>query len=117
VLSLLYYWKIASPETKRRIRDVVRKSLEFQQSIDSEVANPFDYARQLTQDKDGNRHTGFFFPHDTEVAPWWQGENARLASLATAARLAAKTQEQWLPHAAWYILAVSARDEPPKPQP
>jgi len=30
----------------------------------------------------------FFFPHDTETAPWWQGENARLASLAFAARLA-----------------------------
>lgn len=205
-VSLLYYSEIASPEAKARIRDVVRKSLEFQLSIDSEVANPFDYARQLTQDKDGNRHTAFFFPHSTEVAPWWQGENARLASLATAARLAAKQfpddstfqnklrtfatdqlnwilglnpfdssmmygvgrnnpqylffdsweftnapggisngitagfrdeqdidynltykqtgadndwrwQEQWLPHAAWYILAVCAQDEPPKPKP
>jgi hypothetical protein len=48
VLSLLYYWKIASPETKRRIRDVVRKSLEFQQSIDSEVANPVSLRRTKT---------------------------------------------------------------------
>ena len=31
----------------------------------------------------------FFFPHDTEAAPWWQGENARVASLAAAARLSA----------------------------
>ena len=174
--------------------------------IDSEIANPFDYARQLTQDKDGNRHISFFFPHNTEAAPWWQGENARRASLATVARMAAKQyadepafqqklyafatdqlnwilglnpydssmmygvgrnnpqylffdsweftnapggisngitagfrdehdidynltykqrgadndwrwQEQWLPHAARYILAVSAQDEPPKPKP
>jgi chitinase len=35
------------------------------------------------------RDTRFFFPHDTEAAPWWQGEDARLASLAFAARLAA----------------------------
>ena len=51
---------------------------------------PFDYARQFVQDTSGNRHTSFFFPHNTEAAPWWQGENARLASLATAARLAAQ---------------------------
>jgi hypothetical protein len=37
----------------------------------------------------GQVRTAFFFPHDTEAAPWWQGENARLASLASAARLAA----------------------------
>jgi hypothetical protein len=33
--------------------------------------------------------TAYFFPHDTEAAPWWQGEDARLASLAAAARMAA----------------------------
>ena len=32
----------------------------------------------------------FFVPHDNESGYWWQGENARLASLATAARLAVK---------------------------
>jgi Glycosyl hydrolase family 9 len=37
----------------------------------------------------GEVRTVFFFPHDTEAAPWWQGENARLASLAAAARMAA----------------------------
>ena len=38
---------------------------------------------------DGTVRTAFFFPHDTEAAPWWQGENARLGSLASAARMAA----------------------------
>ena len=90
VVSLLYYAQIATPETQQKIRDAVKKSLTFQLAINSDVANPFGYARQLTQDKDGNRHVTFFFPHNTEVAPWWQGENARLASLATAAHLAAK---------------------------
>ena len=36
----------------------------------------------------GSVRTAFFFPHDTEAAPWWQGEDARLASLAAAARMA-----------------------------
>ena len=90
VVSLLYYSQIASPEMQQKVRDAVKKSLTFQLAINSDVANPFGYARQLTQDKDGNRKITFFFPHNTEVAPWWQGENARLASLATAAHLAAK---------------------------
>lgn len=40
--------------------------------------------------KEGTRRSSFFYPHDAETAPWWQGENARLGSLATAARLAAR---------------------------
>ncbi len=90
VVSLLDYAEIASPEIQQKIREAVKKSLEFQLDINQNVNNPFGYARQLTQDKDGNRHITFFFPHNTEVAPWWQGENARLASLAAAARLALK---------------------------
>ena len=89
VVSLLYYSQIASPEMQQKVRDAVKKSLTFQLAINSGANNPFGYARQLTQDKDGNRKISFFFPHNTEVAPWWQGENARLASLATAANLAA----------------------------
>ena len=57
------------------------------------MPNPFGYARQLVQAKDGTRAARFFFPHDTEAAPWWQGENARLASLAFAARLGERTFE------------------------
>ncbi len=206
VVSLLYYAQIAGPETQQKVRDTVKKSLAFQLAINHDVNNPFGYARQLTQDKDGNRHVTFFFPHNTEVAPWWQGENARLSSLAAAARLAApqfpddpdfqkqlrafatnqlnwilglnpfdssmmngvgrnnpqylffdsweftnapggisngitagfkdeesidynltykqtgadndwRWQEQWLPHGAWYILAVSAHDETGKAKP
>ena len=45
--------------------------------------------RAVVQHKDGKRNSSFFFPHDTEASPWWQGEDARLASLACAARLAA----------------------------
>jgi hypothetical protein len=90
VVSLLYYSEIADPKPKSAVLDAVKKSLTAQLALNAEVANPFGYARQLVQDKSGNRHTAFFFPHNSDAAPWWQGENARLASLATAAQLAAK---------------------------
>jgi hypothetical protein len=87
-VALLYYSDIADEKTKAAILETVKKSLEAQMALDREVVNPFDYARQIVQDKDGNRRTSFFFPHQSDAAPWWQGENARLASLAAAMRLA-----------------------------
>jgi hypothetical protein len=88
VISLLNYYKVAAPEEQNNIRDAVRHSLEFELAVTSEVNNPFGYARQLLRMGDGTVRTAFFFPHDTEAAPWWQGEDARLASLAAAARMA-----------------------------
>ncbi len=88
VVSLLYYAQIAEPAVKGRVLQVVRKSLEFEFAITSEVNNPFGYSREYVQDKTGARRTSFFFPHNSDAAPWWQGENARLASMAAAARLA-----------------------------
>jgi glycosyl hydrolase family 9/cellulase-like Ig domain-containing protein len=87
-VSLLYYAEIADEGTRREVLLVVRKSLESQLALNKEVNNPFDYARQLVQDKTGARRTSFFFPHNSDAAPWWQGENARLASLSAAATLA-----------------------------
>jgi hypothetical protein len=63
--------------------------LRFELAVTAEVNNPFGYARQLVRMGDGTVRDAFFFPHDTEAAPWWQGENARLTSLAAAARMAA----------------------------
>ena len=88
LVSLLYYAQIADPATKEQVLVTVRKSLEFEFGITAEVNNPFGYSREYVQDKTGARHTSFFFPHNSDAAPWWQGENARLASMATAARLA-----------------------------
>ena len=90
VVSLLYYSEIADVATKRQVLDTVKKSLEFELSLTAEVNNPFGYSREYVQDKTGARRSSFFFPHNSDAAPWWQGENARLASVATAARLAAR---------------------------
>jgi hypothetical protein len=89
VISLLEYAKIAVPSVQKQVRDTVERSLRFELAVTSEVNNPFGYARQLVRMGNGTIRTAFFFPHNTEAAPWWQGENARLSSLAAAARMAA----------------------------
>jgi hypothetical protein len=90
VVALLGFADIADAPDRQLVLAAVRRSLEFELAITAEVANPFGYPRQLVQSKDGRRRASFFFPHDTETGEWWQGENARLASLAFAARLAAR---------------------------
>jgi len=89
VVSLLHYAEIAAPEDRAKVLEGVKRSLSFELDVTAEVNNPFGYARQLVRMGNGQVRTAFFFPHDTEAAPWWQGEDARLASLAAAARLAA----------------------------
>jgi len=94
VVALLHHADIADDAMRREVLGAVKRAMSFELEVTAEVANPFGYARQLVQNKQGARRTSFFFPHDTETAPWWQGENARLGSLATAARLAARHFEE-----------------------
>jgi Glycosyl hydrolase family 9/Cellulase N-terminal ig-like domain len=89
LVSLLNYYPVANTATQQQIKNVTRRSMEHELSITHEVNNPFGYSRQLVQDTMGKRYSSFFFPHATETAPWWQGENARLGSIAAAARMAA----------------------------
>jgi GH18 family chitinase len=89
-VSLLAYLDIADPSTRPEVLKAIRTSLEWEMSVTGEVVNPFGYARQLVQTRTGQRDTRFFYPHDADTAPWWQGEDARLLSLAFAARLAAR---------------------------
>lgn len=89
VISLVAYYPYALPATQQLIKDAVKRSMRYELSITHEVNNPFGYSRQLTEDTSGKRRSAFFFPHGSEAAPWWQGENARLGSIAAAARTAA----------------------------
>lgn len=89
VVALVRYQEIAAtPQDRARVKAVVRRAMEAELLVTAEGSNPFGYARQLVRLGDGTVRSAFFFPHDTEAAPWWQGENARLASLASAARMA-----------------------------
>jgi Glycosyl hydrolase family 9/Cellulase N-terminal ig-like domain len=90
IVSLLDYYGIADDAMRPKVLATVRKSLEHELAVTRETANPFGYARQLVQSTNGWRRTAFFYPHDTETALWWQGENARLSSMASAARLATR---------------------------
>jgi len=89
VVSLAYYYPYASVAMQVRIKSAIKASMEFELGITNEVNNPFGYSRQLVQDTLGKRRSAFFFPHGSDASPWWQGENARLSSMAAAAKLAA----------------------------
>lgn len=88
VVALAEYASIAMPARKDEVRDAIRRSMAFQLRVTSDTNNPFGYARELVRLKDGTIAAKFFFPHGA-AGTWWQGEDARLASLAAAARVAA----------------------------
>jgi hypothetical protein len=73
------------PEQSARWVEAAERMLRFELAVTHEVSNPYGYARQYVQDITGHRRTSFFIPHQNETGYWWQGENARLASLAAAA--------------------------------
>ncbi len=70
-------------------RQTIENHSKWLISVTNKVDNPFGYARQTykTQDKIKD---GFFIPHDNESNYWWQGEDARIASLAAASMFAAR---------------------------
>jgi hypothetical protein len=89
VTSLVYFYPYADAATQVAIKKAIKSSFQFELNVTKEVNNPFGYSRQLVQDTLGKRRTSFFFPQGSDASPWWQGENARLSSMAAAARLAA----------------------------
>jgi hypothetical protein len=93
VVSLVYYLDIEQdPARISRARKTISAALNYQLALNGKVANPYNYARQSFRIyKDGKLspdfEEGFFMPHANETGYWWQGESARLASLAVAAIL------------------------------
>ncbi len=72
------------------LRAAIARGLAFElRATNEHGANPFGYPRQHVAMPGRAPATQFFVPHDNESGYWWQGENARLGSLATAARVAA----------------------------
>jgi len=88
VICLLRYREV-EPEVSRaeQALSALRTSLGFELAVTGEVSNPFGYARQYVRPVGGRKRPSFFLPHRNETGYWWQGEDARLASLAAAARL------------------------------
>lgn len=93
IVSLVHYLRIErDARLAQQARTTLGKALDYQLALTDKVANPFNYARQnfrtYRDGKPGEQvQEGFFIPHVNETGYWWQGESARLASLATAAIL------------------------------
>ena len=79
-----YLDKETDPQLRAAVLATIKQALDYNLRVSSEVSNPFGYARQSFLFR-GEVRDGFFIPHENESGWWWQGEDARLASLATAA--------------------------------
>jgi len=82
------YLDIASAATRAKVLDVVRRSLQFELNVTGECPTR-SATRAAGAGQQGHPYSGYFFPHNVTARTddaWWQGENARLASLASAAR-------------------------------
>jgi hypothetical protein len=85
IIALARYLKIEKdPICRSSALQTIKAALDYELKVTNNVSNPFGYARQTFRYKDSIKN-GFFIPHDNETGWWWQGENARLSSLATAA--------------------------------
>jgi hypothetical protein len=90
IVALTRYLDKESDQTLRNAAlKTIGQALAYNLRVTGETANPFGYARQSFLYKDSVKE-GFFIPHDNETGWWWQGENARLGSLATAALLGSR---------------------------
>ncbi|HAS6628880.1 glycoside hydrolase family 9 protein [Vibrio parahaemolyticus] len=70
------------------VKCIVNRACEFEIKISNKVTNPFGYPRQYVKGVNESKRDAFFVAHYNESGYWWQGENARLGSLATMAYLA-----------------------------
>jgi hypothetical protein len=99
VVALLRFLEVAADDTDAAadaafldaLRAAVGRALRFELAATEEDGpNPFGYPRQRVVMPGRAPATQFFIPHANESGYWWQGENARLGSLATAARMACR---------------------------
>jgi hypothetical protein len=89
LIALMRYLELV-PDAATGIRPALQRALQHLLSItQAGSGNPFAYPRQFVLTPDDAGTVRFFIPHQNPSGYWWQGENARLASLASAARLGA----------------------------
>jgi type 1 glutamine amidotransferase len=85
VIALARYLDCEKDQALRtKALGTIRQSLDYNLRVTAEVPNPFGYPRQSFL-YNGKVQNGFFIPHENESGWWWQGEDARLGSLAAAA--------------------------------
>ncbi|MET4141846.1 glycoside hydrolase family 9 protein [Pedobacter sp. UYP1] len=85
VIALARYLDIEKEQLHRKMAlQTIKTALDYNLKVTHQVINPFGYARQHFLYR-GKVKDGFFIPHENESGWWWQGEDARLGSLAAAA--------------------------------
>ncbi|MGC9404157.1 glycoside hydrolase family 9 protein [Vibrio genomosp. F10 str. 9ZC157] len=89
VIALCEYLDIETDsEFIEQIKHVIHRACQFELTISTKVSNPFGYPRQYVKSVDGEKRDAFFVAQKNESGYWWQGENARLGSLASMAFMA-----------------------------
>ncbi|WP_447060510.1 glycoside hydrolase family 9 protein [Vibrio alginolyticus] len=89
VIALCEYLSIEDDSARAEsVKRIVNLACEFEVTISNKVINPFGYPRQYVKGVNESKREAFFVAHNNESGYWWQGENARLGSLATMAYLA-----------------------------
>ncbi|MEZ8764029.1 glycoside hydrolase family 9 protein [Vibrio alginolyticus] len=89
VIALCEYLSIEDDSARAEsVKRIVNLACEFEITISNKVINPFGYPRQYVKGVNELKREAFFVAHNNESGYWWQGENARLGSLATMAYLA-----------------------------
>ncbi len=89
VIALCEYLAIEEDAVQTEsVKRIVNRACEFEIKISNKVTNPFGYPRQYVKGVNESKRDAFFVAHNNESGYWWQGENARLGSLATMAYLA-----------------------------
>ncbi|HHG3259874.1 TPA: glycoside hydrolase family 9 protein [Vibrio parahaemolyticus] len=89
VIALCEYLAIEDDSAQTEsVKRIVNRACEFEIKISNKVTNPFGYPRQYVKGVNESKRDAFFVAHNNESGYWWQGENARLGSLATMAYLA-----------------------------
>ncbi|EGR0167949.1 glycoside hydrolase family 9 protein [Vibrio alginolyticus] len=89
VIALCEYLSIEDDSARAEsVKRIVNLACEFEITISNKVINPFGYPRQYVKGVNESKREAFFVAHNNESGYWWQGENARLGSIATMAYLA-----------------------------
>ena len=89
VIALCEYVQIEIDSSLvKKTKQAIQSACQFELSITEDVPNPFGYPRQYVKSVDGEKRKSFFVEQKNETGYWWQGENARLGSLASMAFIA-----------------------------
>ena len=90
LVALVRYLELETDVDKAQaVRAAAKKHLDWMIKVTDRANNHFGYAKQVVK-TGGSSKTSFFIPHDNETDYWWQGESARLGSLASAAVYASR---------------------------